>query len=132
MVPVRSIGFHDLPQNVLQGLVCTFRQSVPLRILNRSPTMDHCIVLGESSSYFIDKVCPLVAHQLNLASVSTPYILVQKFSGGSGRIVLQRFCFHPLGAIIRCYEYVPITCLGRSRFKWADKVKVPLLEWLER
>jgi hypothetical protein len=68
-VPVRSICFHDFPQYHLQGLVRTFRQAIPLRIVNRASSMDHCIMLRESAHYVIHEVCALVAHEFYGASV---------------------------------------------------------------
>jgi hypothetical protein len=87
MVTAFSVCFHDFPQYRVQGLIGTFRQVIPLRIIHRTPPMDHYIMLHESAHYVIHEMCALVAHELYGASVMTPYILVKKFTGGRRRIV---------------------------------------------
>jgi hypothetical protein len=47
-----------------------------LRIIHGAPMMNHCIMLREASYYVAEEMRSLVAHEVDRASITTPYILV--------------------------------------------------------
>jgi hypothetical protein len=58
------------------GSCSYFPPSVSLRIVNRTPSMNHYVMLCEAMYYIDDEMCALVAHEFYRAFVTTPDILV--------------------------------------------------------
>ena len=95
-VPIGSILVNDFLEDSLENLVGGLGQAVRLWVVRRAFLVHDRIVVCQLPDDMVDEVPPLVADELDWASVTAPQVFIYKFRRRCGRVISEGLGLNPL------------------------------------